>query len=174
MGDKQPRQGRTSEAGTLCSRCGWCEKHGRSHNCPACTARRRAILSLHQDHGLDFHEIARRKQLDVRAVKDAILVELDQQELRRLQRDDVDNGPLRALLERRQRDNPDLSFAEVARRAGYADGTHVRRLLGYAEVPAAQRNGRRYRAYLRKRIPINDAERITRALGCAPAEFDRL
>ena len=79
---------------------------------------------------------------------------------------------LRRLLVDRQRHEPTLTVAELARRLGSSQ-VQVERWLGLrATAPKTDRRGRRYPGRLLERVSVDTGGRIARAIGYAPYEVD--
>jgi hypothetical protein len=150
--------------------CEWCERYP-DQACRACAARRRQAVRLAQ-RGLTVAQAARWMGLSVARVQRLLEEDADRRALAAYVARDVENEPLRRLLARRQRIDPALTVAELARRLGTSQ-VQVERWLGLRETaPKTTRDGRRYPARLLSRIGVEAAGRLVRAMGCAPCEID--
>ena len=108
--------GRAS-AGTPLVVCEWCEGHP-DRSCPACAARRRRAVRLVSVEGLSVGEAARQMRLSVARVVRLLEADADRRCVGALVQADVATALLRRLLLDRQRHEPALTVAELARRLG--------------------------------------------------------
>jgi hypothetical protein len=117
-------------------------------------------------------EAARELRLSVARVERLLEADADRRCVGALVQADVGTVLLRRLLVDRQRHEPTLTVAEVARRVGTSQ-VQVERWLGLrATAPKTDRRGRTYPARLLERVSVETAGRLARALGYAPCEVD--
>ncbi len=96
----------------------------------------------------------------------------DRRAVARFARNDVDNARLRQLLVAKQRHDPALTSAELARRLETSQA-QVERWLGLRPTaPKTNRRGRTYPGRTLNRISVDTAGRLARALGYAPCEIE--
>ena len=151
--------------------CEWCERHP-DRACPACAARRRRAVRLVVEAGVRIPEAARQMRLPVARVERLLEEDADRHAVARFARDDVENERLRRLLVIKQRHDPTLTAAELARRLGTSQA-QVERWLGLRPTaPKTNRRGRTYPGRTLNRISVDTAGRLARAMGYAPFEIE--
>jgi len=135
--------------------------------------RRAYGLVVEQDRGLE--QAAKRMRTGAREVKRLVEDEIDRREVDALKLDYIPNSRIRALLERHtQAVEPELTLAELSRRAGLGGSSHVARMLGYMKTSGTRKSGKRYPGRVHDTISVENASRIVRALGYAPVEIEGL
>jgi len=161
--------------GPLDEQCRWCAKNPQAHRCPACIARMRRAYGLvvEQDRGLE--QAAKRMRTGAREVERLVEDEIDRREVDALKLDYIPNSRIRVLLERHtEAVEPELTLAELSRRAGLGGSSHVARMLGYMKTSGTRKSGKRYPGRVHDTISVENAGRIVRALGYAPVEIEGL
>src|SRR4051794_23840162 len=108
---KRAREG----AGPALVSCEWCERYP-DRSCPACAARRRRAVRLVAVERRSVAEAAREMRLSVARVERLLEAEADRRCVRALVQAEVATALLRELLRDRQRREPTLTVAELARR----------------------------------------------------------
>src|SRR3954451_19063588 len=140
--------------------------------CPACAARRRRAVRLVAVEGRSVAEAAREMRLSVARVERLLEAEADRQCLRALVQGEVGAAVLRERFRDRQRREPTLTVAEVARRTGNSQ-VQVERWLGLRPTAAkTDRRGRTYPGRVLERVSVETAGRLVRAMGYAPCEVE--
>lgn len=135
--------------------------------------RRAYGLVVEQSRGLE--QAAKRMRTGAREVERLVEDEIDRREVDALKLDHVPNSRIRALLERHTREvEPELTLAELSRRAGLGGSSHVARMLGYMKTSGTRKSGKRYPGRVHDTISVENAGRIVRALGYAPVEIEGL
>ena len=151
--------------------CAWCVEHP-SQPCPACNARRRRAVRLVESNGLSVDEAACEMQLPVARIERLLEEEIDRRTLAELRQMHTENAPLREKFLARCRNDPALTVAEIARRAG-TSAIQVERWLGLKPTaPKTDRRGRTYPGRILTMISVENAGRLARAMGYAPCEID--
>jgi hypothetical protein len=151
--------------------CEWCERHP-DRACPACAARRRRAVRLVVNAGVPIRDAARQMRQPVARVERLLEEEADRRALTAFAGDHVDNARLRQLLVDRQRCDPTLTAAELARRLGSSQA-QVERWLGLRPTaPKTNRGGRAYPGRTLNRISVDTAGLLARAMGYAPCEIE--
>jgi transposase len=137
--------------------------------------RKRRAVALIEQHGCSISEAARRLGVDRKTVR-RYLAEADhERELasyRALRK--VSNRPIREAVERAMARDPELSLSSIARAGGFADATHVARLLGQIKTSSKVVRGVTYPGRLLSVISAENAARLVRAIGMDPIDFDDL
>ena len=111
-------------------------------------------------------------RLSVARVERLLEADADRRCVGALVQADVGTVLLRRLLVDRQRHEPTLTIAELARRMGTSQ-VQVERWLGLrATAPKTDRRGRTYPPRVLERVSVETAGRLARALGYAPCEVD--
>ena len=131
--------------------------------------RRRRALALRERSGLRDEQIAAR--LDVTVERARRLIE-EAEQLRDLQQykcDSIPVGPIRELLQRRLQEDPTLSQARVAEEMD-TDRIELLRAVGLQPTASRLVRGERRAGKLRRKITVEMASRIVKALGVAPHE----
>src|SRR4051812_22086297 len=158
-------------AGPTLAGCEWCERYP-DRSCPACAARRRRAVRLVAVEGRSVAEAAHEMRLPVARVERLLEAEADRQRLRALVQGEVATELLRELLRDRQRREPTLTMAELARRTGSSQ-VQVERWLGRRDTaPKTDRRGRTYPGRVLERVGVETAGRLVRAMGYAPCEVE--
>ena len=117
-------------------------------------------------------EAAAEMRISVARVERLLEAEADRQCLRALVQGDVGTALLRELFRDRQRREPTLTVAELARRTGSSQ-VQVERWLGRRETaPKTDRRGRTYPGRVLERVNVETAGRLARAMGYAPCEVE--
>lgn len=111
-------------------------------------------------------QAARRLGVPPAQVKALIVRRAERLERAELRVDHVAVGPIRELVDRELHAHPEMSFEEIAQRAGWADWRDPARMLGYKPMPRRAGGG------CPTRIGVRAAERIVVALGIGPAESE--
>jgi hypothetical protein len=151
--------------------CECCERHP-DRACPACAARRRHAVRLVIKLGLPIAEAARAMRQSVARVERLLEEAADQRIVETFVQTQVDNAVLRELLAIRQRSDPTLTTAEIARRVGSSQA-QVERWLGLRPTAAkTDRRGRTYPGRTLSRISVETAGRLARAMGYAPHDVE--
>ena len=144
--------------------CDSCVQHGTAR-CPTCGIRRRTAIRLHERDGLSVDDIARRMRLTVPRVRRLLEQEADRRALARFETTRIPTARVRALLDRRRRQNPAFSIADLTRPAGYSSQTQVERLLGLKPTSDTHKNGKTYGGGYADTVEVDHAARLVRALG---------
>jgi hypothetical protein len=153
--------------------CPRCEGDG-ARACPSCAARRRHVCRLVDRDGQSLAAATARLGLTRAFAAELLAEERTRLDLAAHRGRFVDNALIRDLYERRLARDPDFTLPVLAGLAGIPCDTHLARMLGYKPTSAAVRDGRRYPGTLLTRIGVDQAARIVRALGYAPAEIEGL
>jgi hypothetical protein len=112
--------------------------------------------------------------ISVARVERLIETEMDRRDLAQYGCDEIPVERVQRLFEDRCEQDPDLSIAELARRARFQDRIQVSRILGYQPTSDSTTNGKLYPGRLLETISVEHAGRIVRALGYAPTEVQDL
>lgn len=112
--------------------------------------------------------------ISVARVERLIEKEMDRRDLAQYGCDEIPVERVQRLFEDRCEQDPDLSIAELARRARFQDRIQVSRILGYLPTSDSTTNGKLYPGRLLETISVEHAGRIVRALGYAPTEVQDL
>ena len=162
---------RAAVAAEAVGACEWCERHP-DGACRACAARRRRAVRLVIEGGVAVTEAARRMGQSVARVERLLEEDADRRMVEAFAQREIENALLRELLARRQRHDPAVTAAEIARRLGTSQ-VQVERWLGLrATAPKTTRSGRTYPGRMLCRIGVETAGRLVRAMGYAPCEID--
>jgi hypothetical protein len=175
-GKRPRRQGANVSRSETCAStegCKRCRANPRSP-CVACTQRRRRATQLHEQDGQSAEQIATTMRLSVPRVERLLEEEAQYRDLQRFICDAIPVETLQALIRQREREDPTLTHAKIAREAGYARTLSLLRAVGLEPTAKALRRGREYPPELRTHIDIGVASRIVRALGFAPHEVPNL
>jgi hypothetical protein len=121
---------------------------------------------------LTLAEAAQAMALPVARVERLLEEDADQRTIESLVHTHVASAVLRDQFAVRQRQDPTLTIAELARRVGSSQA-QVERWLGLRPTASkTDRRGRTYPGRTLDRIPVKTAGRLARAMGCAPHEID--
>lgn len=153
--------------------CKRCQENPRSP-CVACTQRRRRAMQLREQDGLSVAQIAQKMRLTEPRVERLLEEEAQYRDLQRFVCDALPVETVQTLIRQRQREDPGLTNAEIARVAGYARTLSLLRAIGLEPTAKAVRRGKEYPPELRTQIDIGTASKIVRALGYAPHEIPGL
>jgi hypothetical protein len=122
--------------------------------------------------GLSVAEAAAQMRLPVGRVERLLEEEADRRVLAQFRQSHVDNATLRQRLRERQRIDPALTIAELARRVG-SSPIQVERWLGLRPTaPKTTRQGRTYPGRILRTISVENAGRLARGMGYAPRDID--
>jgi hypothetical protein len=151
--------------------CEWCDEHP-NRPCPACNARRRRAVRLVEGAGLSVAEAAAQMRLPMGRVERLLEEEADRRVVAQFRQSHVDNATLRQRLRERQRIDPALTIAELARRVG-SSPIQVERWLGLRPTaPKTTRQGRTYPGRILRTISVENAGRLARGMGYAPRDIE--
>jgi hypothetical protein len=151
--------------------CEWCDEHP-NRPCPACNARRRRAVRLVEGAGLSVAEAAAQMSLPMGRVERLLEEEADRRVVAQFRQSHIDNATLRQRLRERQRIDPTLTIAELARRVG-SSPIQVERWLGLRPTaPKTTRQGRTYPGRILRTISVENAGRLARGMGYAPRDID--
>jgi len=149
--------------------CGWCIEHPGQH-CPSCANRRRKALRLSEEHGMSVEEIAADMKITIERAETLLEQAVDERDTKALRQSHIPNAPIRDLFERAQLEDPDLTIAELARRADFSCSTHLARLLGYKPTSTTTKKGTTYGGQILESIKVEHAGKIVQALDLAPTD----
>jgi len=117
-------------------------------------------------------EAARAMRLPVARVERLLEEAADQRIVETFAQAHIDNAVLRELLVIRQRHDPTLTLAELARRVASSQA-QVERWLGLRPTAAkTDRRGHTYPGRTLERISVETAGRLARGMGYAPCEIE--
>jgi AraC-like DNA-binding protein len=131
-------------------------------------------MALREQDGLTVEQIAQQMKLNVPRVERLLDEEAQHRDLQLLICDTLPVETLQALIRRRQREDPGLTQAEIATRAGYTTTLGLQRAVGLTPSAKTIRGGKEYPPALRTQIEFTVAAKIVRALGFAPHEVPGL
>jgi predicted DNA-binding protein (UPF0251 family) len=132
--------------------------------CRACVQRRNRAWRLVDVDGLSVKEAAARMELGPGQVRRLVALHRDALELNALKQDSIPVARLRAFFEAELARQPGLNRAEVARRLQISQSDLDRR-LGLSATKNSADAGKR-------RVGIQQAGEVVRALGRAPRELE--
>jgi hypothetical protein len=98
----------------------------------------------------------------------------DRDRLHGLDDGEIDVRPVRELFARWRERDERHTYAELARLAGYASSSRVQRLLGELPTSRVVKGEIVYPGRILTRISTENAGRLVRAMGLAPAEVTGL
>jgi hypothetical protein len=133
-------------------------------SCRTCAQRRGRAWRLVDVDGLSLGDASARMGLPPREVRRLVVLHRDALELKALKQDSIPVARLRAFFETELARQPGLTRAEVARRLRISQSDLDRR-LGY-------RTTKRSADADKRRVGIQQAGEIVRALGRAPHELE--
>ncbi len=103
--------------------------------------------------------------------RDAAAVERHIAELEALACDLVPTPPIRDAVAAWVRANPDRDTLRCLAKRLHVDAGYLSRLIGSSRMQGTEIDGHAVRGAFRREMPLEDAERIVRALGLAPVEL---
>jgi AraC-like DNA-binding protein len=131
-------------------------------------------MQLKEHDGLTVEQIADSMRLSVPRVERLLEEETQYRDLQQYVCNSVPTAALRDLIHQRQREDPALTKAAIADRAGYSSPRVLLRAVGLKPTARTVRGTKQYEPTLRTTIDIAAASRIVRALGYAPHEIPGL
>jgi len=143
---------------------------GRPRRCPGCRRRQQEIAAL-ADAGKDAVAIAALKGIATLDVERAIERERHIAELEALACNMVATLSIREAVAAWIRADPDKRTLRRLAKRLCIDAGYLSRLIGRSRMQDSEIGGQGVRGAFRREMPLEDAERIVRALDLAPVEL---